>query len=79
MHETELKVAWNAHRQAPSPAKRVDLNDPIERSMRQALLADERRRHHQRVLWLSGALVVAVAVIVTQAYLIVNAQRIFGC
>lgn len=79
MYETDLKIAWNAERQAPSPAKRVDLNDPTERAIRQALLADERRRHQQRVLWLSGALVVAVAVILLQAYLIVHAQRIFGC
>jgi len=59
--------------------RRVDLNDPSERLIRQTLLADERETARRAIRWRTIALIVALAVIGWQTYLIVNAQRIFGC
>lgn len=59
--------------------RRVDLNDPESRLIRQALLEDERETARRALRWRTIALVVALVIIGWQAYLIVHAQRIFGC
>lgn len=75
MFETDVKAAWHAGR----GEGRVDMNDAAARAIRQALLAEEREAARRAILRREIALVVALVVIGWQMYLIVNAQRIFGC
>jgi ferric-dicitrate binding protein FerR (iron transport regulator) len=78
MYETDLKQAWAQRREKLGMCQRVDLNDPIQREIRQALLSEERRRAARTITVLACGLAVAMAIIAVQAYLIVHAERIFG-